>query len=73
MTKAQYEVYGVIDELQSEVSRLRHLIEKDWRGKSRQVSARAVYNALELLESAMKEWEEEDPNALSVDVLLASR
>jgi len=43
------------------------------RGKSRQVSARAVYNALELLESAMKEWEEEDPNALSVDVLLASR
>jgi len=80
MTKAQYEAYGAIDELQAKVGLLRNTLEQDWRVKRRYTPVSTLHSqiaslsgAVELLESAVKEWEAEDPNALSVDALLASR
>jgi hypothetical protein len=67
MTLAHYEVYGLIDKLEAEAMRVRHMVEQDWRGKIIRVNACELGELSERLGDAIRAWHEEDENAPTVD------
>ena len=71
MTSAQYEAYGFIDELEAEVRRVRHLVEKDWRGKVIGVDGSRLRNIAERFDDALSEWDQEDEHAPTMDEIYA--
>jgi len=73
MTAAHYEAYGMIDELECEVARVRRQIERDWRGKRLQIATHNLSVMVDQLQDAVHSWEEEDENAPTVDAINAAK
>ena len=73
MTAAHYEAYGAIDELQAEVARVRHAIEKDWRGKILSIPTHRLDSMTERLNAAVCAWHEEDEDAPTIDEIDAAK
>ncbi len=67
MTAAQYEAWGLIDEIEAEAMKVRHTIEQDYRGKRIAVRTHKLASLIDSLDDAVNRWEEEDEDAPTVD------